>query len=222
MTRHLDFFFFIGSTYTYLTVMRIEELAARADAAVNWRPYGAIPSRSLERSGQSGAIHRPWWGERILQRSETGMRPKPSGHAGSEYSDHPRFSRPAKYSGETIVSRISLNGRVLTMPDSSRSVAISTTSPGSGSTPVSSSIESDAFSALARGADIAVVCTASYLSVMFEHFRICLEKGANVDTIESVSGRCVWNADDYAPEVAAHVRLAETPAQFATHMDQLA
>ncbi|MDB5854783.1 MAG: 2-hydroxychromene-2-carboxylate isomerase [Herminiimonas sp.] len=39
MRRHLDFFYFIGSTYTYLTVMRIEELAEREGVAVNWRPF---------------------------------------------------------------------------------------------------------------------------------------------------------------------------------------
>jgi 2-hydroxychromene-2-carboxylate isomerase len=39
MTRHLDFFFFYGSTYTYLTVMRIERMAADRDVAVRWRPF---------------------------------------------------------------------------------------------------------------------------------------------------------------------------------------
>lgn len=39
MPRSLDFFFFIGSTYTYLTVSRIEALAARAGISVRWRPF---------------------------------------------------------------------------------------------------------------------------------------------------------------------------------------
>jgi 2-hydroxychromene-2-carboxylate isomerase len=39
MTATLDFFFFYGSVYTYLAVMRIDELAASAGIAVNWRPF---------------------------------------------------------------------------------------------------------------------------------------------------------------------------------------
>ena len=35
----MDFFFFYGSTYTYLSVMRIEELTSAAGVAVNWRPF---------------------------------------------------------------------------------------------------------------------------------------------------------------------------------------
>ena len=41
MSGRLEFFFFYGSTYTYLTVMRIEEEAARAGVEVNWRPFNA-------------------------------------------------------------------------------------------------------------------------------------------------------------------------------------
>ena len=41
MSDRLDFFFFYGSTYTYLTVMRIEEEAARAGVEVRWRPFNA-------------------------------------------------------------------------------------------------------------------------------------------------------------------------------------
>jgi hypothetical protein len=134
-------------------------------------------------------------------------------------------------------------------------------------------VESEAEPALKRDADIAVVCVGSYLNVMFDHFRICLEHGVNVITIEeesvwpwntapelakqldaiarahdvslvasgaqdvfwmklvstlmgaahridSVSGRCTWNADDYGPEVAAHVHLGETPEQFAAYLKQ--
>lgn len=39
MPDPLDFFFFYGSTYTYLTVMRIEEVAARSGVEVRWRPF---------------------------------------------------------------------------------------------------------------------------------------------------------------------------------------
>ena len=39
MSQALDFFFFPGSTYTYLTVNRIEERASEAGVTVNWRPY---------------------------------------------------------------------------------------------------------------------------------------------------------------------------------------
>ena len=35
----MDLFFFCGSTYTYLTVMRVEEEAARAGVEVRWRPF---------------------------------------------------------------------------------------------------------------------------------------------------------------------------------------
>lgn len=39
MTGALDFFFFYGSTYSYLTVMRIERLAAEAGVKLRWRPF---------------------------------------------------------------------------------------------------------------------------------------------------------------------------------------
>jgi 2-hydroxychromene-2-carboxylate isomerase len=39
MTMPLDFFLFLGSTYTYLTVNRIEELSARSGVAIRWRPF---------------------------------------------------------------------------------------------------------------------------------------------------------------------------------------
>jgi 4-hydroxy-tetrahydrodipicolinate reductase len=132
-------------------------------------------------------------------------------------------------------------------------------------------VEADARPALERGADIAVVSVASFLSVMRDHFRLCLEHGCNVVTIEeetvfpwgsapelaaeldevakangvslaasgaqdvfwmnlvavlmgaahridSVAGRCTWNADDYGPEVARHVHLGETPEAFERHL----
>ena len=39
MTPPLDFYFFVGSTYTYLSVMRIEDLVGRAGVEVRWRPF---------------------------------------------------------------------------------------------------------------------------------------------------------------------------------------
>ena len=39
MTRALDFFFFIGSTYTYLSVSRVDAAAAKAGVTVRWRPF---------------------------------------------------------------------------------------------------------------------------------------------------------------------------------------
>ena len=132
-------------------------------------------------------------------------------------------------------------------------------------------VEADARRALEAGADVALVAAASYLSVMADHFRLCLEHGCNVLTIEeetvwpwgtapelaaeldrvgkehgatlaasgaqdvfwlnlvatlmgaahridSVSGRCTWNADDYGPEVAAHVHLGESREMFERHV----
>src|SRR5512145_1644026 len=39
MQPTLDFFFFIGSTYTYLAVNRVEALARREGVALRWRPF---------------------------------------------------------------------------------------------------------------------------------------------------------------------------------------
>jgi 2-hydroxychromene-2-carboxylate isomerase len=39
MQGGIDFFFFYGSTYTYLTAMRIERLASEAGVKVRWRPF---------------------------------------------------------------------------------------------------------------------------------------------------------------------------------------
>jgi 2-hydroxychromene-2-carboxylate isomerase len=38
-TRELDFFYFFGSLYAYLSVMRIEKLATEAGVTVKWRPF---------------------------------------------------------------------------------------------------------------------------------------------------------------------------------------
>lgn len=39
MSAQLDFFFFLGSTYTYLAVSRAEEVAARHGVSLRWRPF---------------------------------------------------------------------------------------------------------------------------------------------------------------------------------------
>ena len=39
MQPTVDFFFFIGSTYTYLAVNRVEALARREGVALRWRPF---------------------------------------------------------------------------------------------------------------------------------------------------------------------------------------
>jgi len=39
MQPTLDFFFFIGSTYTYLSVSRASALAAAHGVRLNWRPF---------------------------------------------------------------------------------------------------------------------------------------------------------------------------------------
>ncbi|WFU46321.1 2-hydroxychromene-2-carboxylate isomerase [Sinorhizobium terangae] len=41
MTAPIDFWFSIGSPYTFLAVMRLTEVAARADVEVRWRPFDA-------------------------------------------------------------------------------------------------------------------------------------------------------------------------------------
>jgi 2,4-diaminopentanoate dehydrogenase len=55
-------------------------------------------------------------------------------------------------------------------------------------TPLGVTVEDDADAVLGRaGADVAVVAVSSYLETMYDHFRICLEHGANVVTIEEES-----------------------------------
>jgi 2-hydroxychromene-2-carboxylate isomerase len=49
MAAALDFHFFIGSTYTYLTVQRIAALAAASGCAVRWRPF-SVRSIMLEQN----------------------------------------------------------------------------------------------------------------------------------------------------------------------------
>ena len=39
MKPQLDFFFSVASTYTYLTVNRADEVAAREGVKLRWRPF---------------------------------------------------------------------------------------------------------------------------------------------------------------------------------------
>lgn len=39
----LDFFYFFGSGYAYLSVLRIADVAAKAGVTVNWRPFNVRP-----------------------------------------------------------------------------------------------------------------------------------------------------------------------------------
>ncbi|MES2913889.1 MAG: DsbA family protein [Pseudomonadota bacterium] len=41
--RTLDFFYFFGSGYAYLSVLRIDALASRAGVTVRWRPFNVRP-----------------------------------------------------------------------------------------------------------------------------------------------------------------------------------
>lgn len=41
MTKQLDCFVFLGSTYTYLTVNRVQTIADREGIALRWRPFSA-------------------------------------------------------------------------------------------------------------------------------------------------------------------------------------
>ena len=42
--RQFDFFYFLGSGYAYLSVMRIEAMAKQAGVAVRWRPLTSVRS----------------------------------------------------------------------------------------------------------------------------------------------------------------------------------
>ena len=39
---HIDFWFTMGSTYTYLTVVRLADIAKGADATFRWRPFAGV------------------------------------------------------------------------------------------------------------------------------------------------------------------------------------
>lgn len=51
MPRELDFFFYIGSTYTYLAVNRVEDIAAREGVSLRWLPFN-VRSIMFEQSNR--------------------------------------------------------------------------------------------------------------------------------------------------------------------------
>ena len=55
----------------------------------------------------------------------------------------------------------------------------------------------------------ATLAASGAQDVFWMHLVGCLLGAAH--RIDSVEGRCSWNADDYGPEVAGHVHLGETP-----------
>jgi len=51
MQKQLDFFLFLGSTYTYLAVNRAEALAAQAGLSLRWRPF-SVRSIMIEQNNR--------------------------------------------------------------------------------------------------------------------------------------------------------------------------
>ena len=51
MQSHLDFFFFLGSTYTYLAVNRAEAVASRENVALRWHPF-SVRSIMIEQNNR--------------------------------------------------------------------------------------------------------------------------------------------------------------------------
>ncbi len=51
MRKQLDFFLFLGSTYTYLAVNRAEELALREGLGLRWRPF-SVRSIMIEQNNR--------------------------------------------------------------------------------------------------------------------------------------------------------------------------
>ena len=51
MPKQLDFFLFLGSTYTYLAVNRAEALAAREGISLRWRPF-SVRSIMIEQNNR--------------------------------------------------------------------------------------------------------------------------------------------------------------------------
>ena len=77
----LNFFFFYGSTYTYLSVMRVANLASAADLTVRWRPFNVrqimIETNNIPFAGKPAKAAYMW---RDIARRAAGHRvafPKP-------------------------------------------------------------------------------------------------------------------------------------------------
>ena len=51
MTKQLDFFLFLGSTYTYLAVNRADDVAAAHGVALRWRPF-SVRSIMIEQNNR--------------------------------------------------------------------------------------------------------------------------------------------------------------------------
>ena len=51
MEKHLDFYCFLGSTYTYLAVNRAEEVAGHENITLRWRPF-SVRSIMLEQNNR--------------------------------------------------------------------------------------------------------------------------------------------------------------------------
>lgn len=51
MNKPLDFFLFLGSTYSYLSVNRVEAVAARAGISLRWRPF-SVRSIMIEQNNR--------------------------------------------------------------------------------------------------------------------------------------------------------------------------
>ena len=51
MQKQLDFFLFLGSTYTYLAVNRAEQVAAREGVTLRWRPF-SVRSIMIEQNNR--------------------------------------------------------------------------------------------------------------------------------------------------------------------------
>jgi len=46
----IDFWYSIGSTYSFLTVMRLDDWCAEHDATVNWRPFNVRTVMSAQQN----------------------------------------------------------------------------------------------------------------------------------------------------------------------------
>ena len=51
MAKHLDLYCFLGSTYTYLTVNRVESLACQHGVSLRWRPF-SVRSIMIEQNNR--------------------------------------------------------------------------------------------------------------------------------------------------------------------------